>query len=161
MKWRWLQRSPVSMANMYHLNICWSLVIFAYLLFILYVSMQDSMKHTVNVRLCKNLKKRSKERNSSYRFEWSSVKDTYKLRHSHTYSHKLFLLRSQLYLWGSPFWVRFLCIWPFFNPTTEVITVCLYGWCMLGVFLLRAFTRPGHECQDLLSPCDGMHVCTD
>ena len=34
-------------------------------------------------------------------------------------------------------------------------------WCMLGVFLLLAFTRLGHECQDLLSPCDGMHVCTD
>ena len=32
---------------------------------------------------------------------------------------------------------------------------------MLGVFLLPAFTRLGHECQDLLSPCDGMHVCTD
>ena len=32
---------------------------------------------------------------------------------------------------------------------------------MLGVFLLLAFTCLGHECQDLLSPCDGMHVCTD
>ena len=32
---------------------------------------------------------------------------------------------------------------------------------MLGVFLLPAFTRLGHDCQDLLSPCDGMHVCTD
>ena len=30
---------------------------------------------------------------------------------------------------------------------------------MLGVFLLPAFTRLGLECQDLLSPCDGMHVC--
>ena len=29
---------------------------------------------------------------------------------------------------------------------------------MLGVFMLSAFTRLGHECQDLLSPCDGMHV---
>ena len=27
---------------------------------------------------------------------------------------------------------------------------------MLGVFLLPTFTRLGHECQDLLSPCDGM-----
>ena len=25
----------------------------------------------------------------------------------------------------------------------------LRGWCMLGVFLLPAFTRLGHECQDL------------
>ena len=32
---------------------------------------------------------------------------------------------------------------------------------MLGVFLLPAFTRLGHECQALLSTCDGMHVCTD
>ena len=30
-----------------------------------------------------------------------------------------------------------------------------------GVFLLPAFTQLGHECQDLLSLCDGMHVCTD
>ena len=30
-----------------------------------------------------------------------------------------------------------------------------------GVFLLPAFTRLGHERQDLLSPCDEMHVCTD
>ena len=32
---------------------------------------------------------------------------------------------------------------------------------MLGVFLLPAFTRLGHERQDRLSPCDGMHVSTD
>ena len=32
---------------------------------------------------------------------------------------------------------------------------------MLAVFLLPAFTRLGHECQDLLSPREGMHVCTD
>ena len=30
-----------------------------------------------------------------------------------------------------------------------------------GLVLLPAFTRLGHECQDLLSPCDGMHMCTD
>ena len=48
-----------------------------------------------------------------------------------------------------------------FNPTIEVVTFRLHGWCMLGVFLLPAFTRTGHECQDLLSPCNGMHVCTD
>ena len=30
---------------------------------------------------------------------------------------------------------------------------------MLGVFLLPAFTRLGYECQDILSPSDGMHVC--
>ena len=49
----------------------------------------------------------------------------------------------------------------FFNPTIEVVTFCLRGWCMLGAFLLPSFIRLGHECQDLMSPCDGMHVCTD
>ena len=43
----------------------------------------------------------------------------------------------------------------------EVIPFHLRGRCMLGVFLLTAFTCLGHECQDLLSLCDGMHVCTD
>ena len=59
------------------------------------------------------------------------------------------------------FWVRFLRMWPFFNPTIKVVTFCLRGWCVLGVFLLPAFTRLGHERQDLLSPCDEVHVCTD
>ena len=49
----------------------------------------------------------------------------------------------------------------YFNPTIEVVTFRLCGWCMLGVFLLLAFTHLGHECQGLWSPCDGMHVCTD
>ena len=47
----------------------------------------------------------------------------------------------------------------FINPTTQVITFRLHGWCMVGVFLLPAFIHLGHECQDLLSPCNGMHVC--
>ena len=47
-----------------------------------------------------------------------------------------------------------------FNLTIEVVTFRLRGWCMLGVFLLPAFTCLAHECQDS-SPCDGMHVCTD
>ena len=42
-----------------------------------------------------------------------------------------------------------------FNPTIEVDTFRLCGWCMLGVFFLQAFTCLGHECQDLLSLCDG------
>ena len=41
----------------------------------------------------------------------------------------------------------------------EVVTFCPRGRCILGVFLFPAFTRLGHERQDLLSPCDGMHVC--
>ena len=44
-----------------------------------------------------------------------------------------------------------------FNPTIEVVTFRLRGWCVLGVFLLPAFTRLEH----LLDPCDGMHVSTD
>ena len=69
------------------------------------------------------------------------------------------LLHSQLYLWGSPVLVRFSRTWSFFNPTIEVVAFHLCGWCMLGVFLLPAFTRLGHECQDLLSPCDGRNAC--
>ena len=59
------------------------------------------------------------------------------------------------------FWVRILHMWPFFNPTIMVVTFRLRGWWVLGVYLLPAFTRLGHERQDLLSPCDEMHVCTD
>ena len=33
----------------------------------------------------------------------------------------LLLLCSQLYLWGSPFWVRFLRMLPIFNPSIEVV----------------------------------------
>ena len=54
-----------------------------------------------------------------------------------------------------------LCVCDCFNPTIEVVTFRLRGWCMLGVFLMLAFTRLGHECQDLPSPCNGMHVCTN
>ena len=49
----------------------------------------------------------------------------------------------------------------FFAFPIKVVTFRLRGWCVLGVFLLPAFTRLGHERQDLLSPCDEMHVCTD
>ena len=59
------------------------------------------------------------------------------------------LMHSQLYLRASPFFMKFLHIWLFFNPTIEVVTFRLCGWWMLGVFLLPAFTRLEHECQDL------------
>ena len=49
----------------------------------------------------------------------------------------------------------------FFNPTMEVVIIPFRGWCMLDVYLLLAFTCPGHECQDFLRLCDVMHVCTD
>ena len=48
-----------------------------------------------------------------------------------------------------------------FNPTNKVVTFCLQGFCILGVFLLPAFICLGHDCLDLLSRCNGMHVCTD
>ena len=55
----------------------------------------------------------------------------------------------------------FVYVTLFCNPTIEVVTFHLHGWCMLGVLLLLVFTHLGHECQDLLCLCDGMHVCTD
>ena len=68
----------------------------------------------------------------------------------------------QLYLWGSPLLGEiFAYVTVFFNPIIKVVTFRLRGWCVLGVFLLSAFTRLGHERRDLLSPCDEMHVCTD
>ena len=54
-----------------------------------------------------------------------------------------------------------LRMWRFLNLTVEVVTFSLRKWCILCVFLLHAFTCLGHECQDLLNMCDGMHVCTD
>ena len=45
----------------------------------------------------------------------------------------------------------------FFILTIEVVTFRLREWCMLGVFLLLALTRLGHERQDLLSTCGGSH----
>ena len=46
-------------------------------------------------------------------------------------------------------WVFFLFFWGggggcCFNPTVEVVTFRLLGWCMLGMLLLPAFTRLGH-----------------
>ena len=74
----------------------------------------------------------------------------------------LFFFIPQLYLWGSPLLGEiFAYVTVFFNPTIKVVTFHLRGWCVLGVFLLPAFTRLRHERQDLLSPCDEMHVCTD
>ena len=83
------------------------------------------------------------------------------LLHKRKATSLLPLLRSKLRLWSSPFLVRSLRMLPFLNPTMKIVTFRLPGWCMLSVFLLPTFTRLGYECQDLLSPCDGMHVCTD
>ena len=59
------------------------------------------------------------------------------------------------------FSVYFFAYMTVFNTLIEVVAFRLRGWCMLGVFLLPAFTCLRHECQDLLNPCGGMHVCTD
>ena len=67
-----------------------------------------------------------------------------------------FMCNSEVHqLWGDN------CACHPFYLTTEVITFCLHGWCMLGMFLLLAFTRLGHEFQDLMSLCNGMHACLD
>ena len=56
----------------------------------------------------------------------------------------------------------FVCVYvTVSNQNIEEVTFRLCGWCMLGVFLLLALTRLGHECQDLLSLCNGMYVCTN
>ena len=65
----------------------------------------------------------------------------------------------QLYLWSSPLLGEIFAYVTVFNPTIKVVTFRLRGWCVLGVFSLPAFTRPGHERKDLLSPCDEMRVC--
>ena len=86
----------------------------------------------------------------------------YSNQHLSGYFFYFFFCVPQLYLWGSPLLGEiFAYVTVFFNPTIKVVTFRLRGWCVLGVFLLPAFTRLGHERQDLLSPCDEMHVCTD
>ena len=37
----------------------------------------------------------------------------------------------------------------------------LSSWMVYAGCAFVALTHLGHECQDLLSPCDGMHVYTD
>ena len=64
----------------------------------------------------------------------SNLKANQMLNESCQRCQLVLLLCSQLYLWGSPFGVRFLHMWLFFNPTTEVVTFRLLGFCMLGVF---------------------------
>ena len=72
------------------------------------------------------------------------------------------LLRFPALSLGFTIWGEIFCVRDrLFNPTIEVVAFRLRGWCMLGVFLLPAFTRLGHERQDFLSPRDGMHMCTD
>ena len=71
---------------------------------------------------------------------------------------------------GSPFWWDFcvcdsfslfsFCCLFLIQPQSLSHSVFMDGVCWV-CFCLPAFTRLGHECQDLLSPCDGMHVCTD
>ena len=62
-----------------------------------------------------------------------------------------FSLRSPALSLGFTIFGRDFCVCDrfFFNPTIKVVTFRLCGWCMLGVFLLPAFTHLGHERQDL------------
>ena len=52
----------------------------------------------------------------------------------------------------------FAYVTDFYTTVQVVVTYCLNGWCMLGVFLLLAITHPGNECQNTLSLCDGIRV---
>ena len=76
------------------------------------------------------------------------------------FSFVFFFVYSPAISLGFTIWVRFLRRSPFSNPNFQVVIFRLRGWCMQGVFLLLAFIRLGHGCQNLLSPCDGMHVYT-
>ena len=114
-----------------------------------------------------HLRKQSLFMNRLNVFLYASSYPLFSLSSSKIPHHKCFLFVLGLFFFAFPsytsgvhhFWVRFLRMWLFFNPTIKVVTFRLRGWCVLGVFLLPAFTRLGHERQDLLSPCDEMHVC--
>ena len=54
----------------------------------------------------------------------------------------------------------FVCLFSFFNPTIEVITFRLPGWCMLDVLLLPAFNHQGHECEVRATECTCAHILT-
>ena len=69
----------------------------------------------------------------------------------------LLLLRSHLYLWGSSFGVEFSRM----SPSSWMVHAGCVGLGVFFCFFLPAFTRLGQELQDLLSPCEGLHVCTD
>ena len=71
-----------------------------------------------------------------------------------TITHRLlfFFFCDPSYISGVHYFWWDFCIFVS-NPTIEVVTCHLHQCCMLGVFLLLAFTCLGHECHDLLSPC--------
>ena len=73
-----------------------------------------------------------------------------------------FLGVPQLYLWGSPLLGEIFAYVTVFliQPLRLSHSVFVDGACWV-CFLLPAFTHLGHERQDLLSPCNEMHVCTD
>ena len=69
---------------------------------------------------------------------------------------------SHLFASRFPYFLETLC--PHFEkyehtsilPADFCTNTVKYGWAGRSVF-----THLGHECQELLSPCNGMHVCTD
>ena len=69
-------------------------------------------------------------------------------------------LHINVYLLYCPF--LFFFFFFFFFAFPSYISGVHHFWVrFLGVFLLPAFTCLGHERQDLLGPCNEMHVCTD
>ena len=109
-------------------------------------------------------------------------------RYIHTLPYPIFIFFCihQLYLWGSLFWVRFLhikgsrpewCIssmmysrdvpfwsetlnmWLLLNPTTEVVTFRLRGWCMLEVFFVAGI-HPSRTSVRIFWVCAMKCMCT-
>ena len=83
------------------------------------------------------------------------VTQNYQVKHLHIFFLLLFFCVHSHSSEVRHFGWDFCRMWQFFNPTMEVATFRLRGWCMLGVFLLPVFARRGRECHDLLGSCDG------
>ena len=49
------------------------------------------------------------------------------------------------YFWGSPFWVRFLRMWPFYNPTVGVVSFRLHGRSVLDTLCLLPGSKVTHK----------------
>ena len=87
--------------------------------------------------------------------------------HGHTSSSSAFpAISLRFTIWGE----IFASVTDFFKsnhwgshiPSSWMVHAgCFFVCLFVFVCLLTAFTRQEHECQDLLSPCDGLHVCTD
>ena len=64
----------------------------------------------------------------------------------------LLLLCSQQSRWDSPFLVRFLRVWPFFNTIIEVVTfrLCGYSWIYIPLSKTAEFKKKKYEITNLV-----------